>query len=316
MSATPTQNKITSTQNSTPTPSASEPPANKQKCLGFKSVIDIQKILECPVCFSTPENSDQVQFCSNGHMLCDGCYQKLLIKTCPTCRSEDWNYQSPLLPVMKQILSALPKVCPFSECETQLEAKDRDEHMKNCEFRLVDCVALFNCDTKVSFNLAKMFRHLGERHKFENLPVPNNFEVIEVGNSKRVDVKLTRKKQSYYDNSSVGSTWLPTFFNVEERTFIARCYHKKNIFSFQVFLHGKVEDAQNFLYDVKVTNLDDPQFNINFTGKVISVDVPDADHGREYHPGTFSFTKAMAQDLLYENGTRICFDVTIKKKNK
>ena len=34
------------------------------------------------------------------------------------------------------------------------------------------------------------------------------------------------------------------------------------------------------------------------------------------NPGTFSFTKAMAQDLLYENGTRICFDVTIKKKNK
>ena len=141
MTSTPTPIKTVSTQNSTPTQTGggTEPPDKKQKCLGFQSVEDIQRILECPVCFNTPGNPDQIHFCSNGHMLCDGCYQKLLIKKCPTCRSEDWNYQSPLMPIMKQILSALPKVCPFPECETQLEEKDRDNHVKNCQHRSLDC---------------------------------------------------------------------------------------------------------------------------------------------------------------------------------
>ena len=34
------------------------------------------------------------------------------------------------------------------------------------------------------------------------------------------------------------------------------------------------------------------------------------------NPGTFSFTKAMAQNFVCDNGSRLCFDVTIKKKNK
>ena len=86
MASNSTQTNVTSTQNSTLAPNstevATEPPAKKQKCLGFRSVSDIQRILECPVCFNTPENSDQVQFCSNGHVLCDGCHKKILDKKC------------------------------------------------------------------------------------------------------------------------------------------------------------------------------------------------------------------------------------------
>ena len=168
-------NSTQTTNNSSPstsTQSSTEPPAKKQKCLGFRSVTDIQRILECPVCYNTPSNPDQIHFCSNGHMICDGCHQKILEKKCPTCRSEDWNGHHTLLPLMMQILSALPKVCPFSECETQLEDKDREKHVKICQYRSLDCVWLngyIPCKTKLTFKDG-ILKHFEEIHKVKKRP--------------------------------------------------------------------------------------------------------------------------------------------------
>ena len=166
---------MTSTPTNT-TNSSTEPPAKKQRCLSFRSVTDIQRILECPVCYNTSENPDQVHFCSNGHMLCDGCHKKTTNKKCPTCRSEIWNDQTPLMPLMKQILSALPKVCPFPECEIQLEEKERNDHVKNCQHRLIDC-AMFGSSTIPGLNFCKSkvtirgcLKHFEEAHNTKTRP--------------------------------------------------------------------------------------------------------------------------------------------------
>ena len=153
MTFTPTETNIALTE---------PPPAKKQKPLeiGFKGIVEnVQRILECLICFNIPENTDQVQFCSNGHMLCDSCHQKILDKKCPTCQSEDWNSHHTLKPLINQILSTLPKPCPFSECETQFESKDREEHVKTCQFRLVICI---DCNLKLPFNT--FLKHMKDVH--------------------------------------------------------------------------------------------------------------------------------------------------------
>ena len=88
----PSHTKMTSTESTqiniintfTLAPNSSEhsiePPAKKQKCLEAISVTDIKRILECPVCFKTPECPDEVQFCSNGHLVCNGCHKNILDK--------------------------------------------------------------------------------------------------------------------------------------------------------------------------------------------------------------------------------------------
>ncbi len=40
--------------------------------------------LECPVCMEVPPAGKQIFQCSNGHILCSGCYDGL--RTCPICR--------------------------------------------------------------------------------------------------------------------------------------------------------------------------------------------------------------------------------------
>ena len=56
-SSTSTETNITTT----------EPPPKKQKTLEYKGMIEnIQKILECPVCYKSPGDPNNVHFCSNG----------------------------------------------------------------------------------------------------------------------------------------------------------------------------------------------------------------------------------------------------------
>ena len=261
-----------------------------------------QKILECPVCFNTPENPDQVNFCSNGHMLCNDCHKKILEKKCPTCRSEDWNGHHTLLPLMKQILSALPKVCPFPECETQLEDKDREDYVKSCKYRLFECVETNGtkcCNIKLTVKDG-VSKHFEESHKIKKRPnTQGQFEYRMTVNSTHLDV----------------GAWNEYITDFDKQSFILTCYRKKNIFNIQLFIVGSVTEAEKYLFEIKCNTLGITKQSISFIGDVISVDVPIANNARENHCGTFSFTTAMAKKWMCEEN-RLIFKVTIRKNKE
>ena len=48
-----------------------------------RSVEELRKSLECPVCLETPKVEPSYQ-CENGHILCSACNAK--INQCPECR--------------------------------------------------------------------------------------------------------------------------------------------------------------------------------------------------------------------------------------
>ena len=48
-----------------------------------RSIEELRKSLECPVCFLTPKAGPLYQ-CKNGHIVCSVCNEK--IKECPQCR--------------------------------------------------------------------------------------------------------------------------------------------------------------------------------------------------------------------------------------
>ena len=299
MTSTPTNTTTNGTTLSMSTQSSTEPPAKKQRSLLLRSVTEIQRILECPVCYNTPENPEQANFCSNGHMLCDGCHKKIIDKKCPTCRSEDWNGQNPLMPLMKQILAALPKLCPFPECETQFKNEDRDNHLKNCQYRLVDCM---DCSKKLPFNT--FLKHLKEVH---------NTYMRENTNGAFFK-HLMVSEQNLSDKGKV--MWIYTMTEFDDQTFIIVSGRKQDYIYFQMFLHGNTKLAENYLWQIKVINRDDPRHNTSFTGEVISVDVPIANQERQNHSGTFCFAKTMVRKLICKgkDGQILSLDLAIIKK--
>ena len=310
MTSTPTNTTTNGSTSSMSTQSSTEPPTKKQRSLLYRSVTDIQRILECPVCYNTPENPEQANFCSNGHMLCDGCHKKIIDKKCPTCRSEIWNDQTPLMPLMKQILSALPKVCPFPECEIQLEEKERNDHVKNCQHRLFDC-AMFSgmrfCLSKVTFK--GCLKHFEEAHK--NKPRPNTQGLIQL----RIPVNDADI------NGTRSLTYMkPYVTEFDGHTFILRCLRENSLYNIQLLLLGNITEAEKYSYEVKANTLNDAKFAMTFKADVISMDVPIADFAREKHSGTFTFTNFMANKWILrevnDNQKKLSFDITIIKNDE
>ena len=304
MASTLTQSPInSSSQNYTEPPIdlTTEPPAKKQKSLEAKSVIDIQRILECPVCYKTPNCPDEVRFCSNGHLLCNDCHKNILDKKCPVCRSEDWNGKNLFV---KQILSALPKMCPFQGCDVQLESKDRSNHMKFCQYRLIDCICHWDCQsTKIVFK-DSLVNHLIKKHQAQ----------IESNTDGYLNHSLSME-DSDFENHLYISDWTPDVTEFDGQTFIVRCYEKGNLFYIQAFIHENLEIADKYSCKISINNPDDPNCNVTLSGDVISVDVQQDVYMQENHSRTFSFTKSMLRKLAIKNGTALIVGITIFKKS-
>ena len=92
-----------------------------------------------------------------------------------------------------------------------------------------------------------------------------------------------------------------------------RCYEFKKLINIQIFLHGNLEEAENYSFEIKAKTSENEKQGIAFIGNIISIDIPIAN--RENHSGTFTFTNSMARQWVCEiaNAKYIIFNVAIKK---
>ena len=278
---------------------SNQPPSKKPKY-----VEDIQKLLECPVCLQNPKYPDKVHFCSNGHMICDGCHAQ--IQTCPVCRTRDLRGQNPLV---KQVLSRLPRLCPYSDqgCDVESDGSDMETHVKNCRFRLIDCTSK-RCDSKehrVPFH--SFIKHQIDQHK------ANQSQALEGSNLTCTLVlrNLERKKQS---QSLHG--WPPTVWNYDGHTFIAKTYSKDGNLLMQFLLHGKKAEAEKYIYEIKMKNSATPMYNLGFSGDVIPTDLQFPD--RMDHSGTFVLSYSAVRNFLEhvdENRQRLILYFAVRTKS-
>ena len=82
--------------------------------------------------------------CSNGHILCLPCKEKILEKaleermeaSCPTCKGSLGNHTSLLA---ARLLEGVVHECKFEECDEKMLLEDLERHEKGCGFRPVRC---------------------------------------------------------------------------------------------------------------------------------------------------------------------------------
>ena len=269
-------------------------PNKKPKCVGDKSVVEIQSILECPVCLLTPRNPEKVHICSNHHIVCDNCKSK--IDKCPVCRSENFQGKNPLL---EKILSALPKICSFAEygCEVEFEPRNGDEmenHLKICQYRQIDC-AYNNCDLKVSFlNLQK---HMEENHELDL--IEDYYTII-------------MKPEDFTEQED--SSWFPKFMKFDKKIFFIHAFIEDDQMSLQCLFYGTEADSKTYFCDISAENEASPRYKakVNFSKDVISVDIPKAD--RDIKNSTFTISMDMAEQLWNKDQENIIFKITINRE--
>ena len=270
------------------------PPSKKLKSASvtFKGIKDIQKILECPICLQIPKNPDQVHFCSNGHLICHDCHSK--VQNCPICRSDDLNGQNPLL---KQVLSALPKLCPYQGCEAEPKDDELEEHRKICLYRPIDCLAHSKkCIEKVPFN--SLVKHHEERHK---ITIRSN------SGEYRITIK-----ESHFASEMI--YWDPNVIRTfEEHTFFLRCFITKNLFIIQCFIHGTETDAKKYSCEISISNKANSRYKLFFPCDVISVDIPKTANESNDFKDNITLSKNIIQKIWSNENDAISIQASIQK---
>ena len=286
-------------QTASGTKMATDPPPNKKrKCNLFNCIKEFQRILECPVCLLTPENPDNTHFCSNGHMVCGTCRDQITF--CPICESCDLTSQNPLL---KQILSKLPKLCPFEGCEAEPNDEDLEEHKKTCQYRLVDCIAhsVHGCNEKVPFN--SLLSHIFEKHRKQKM-----FQIRPVLDS---PYTIAIEENVLDDNSMELVSWLPHLVTFDENTFMINCTKKNKLFHYRCFFYGSELEAKKYVCEINAKSSDFPNYSIKLSGDVISVDVKKTEYEKEEYFDNLIFSNTLARKLW--NGKNITIHVNIRK---
>ncbi|XP_063905354.1 zinc finger TRAF-type-containing protein 1 homolog [Zophobas morio] len=101
-------------------------------------------ILCCAVCLDLPKAA--VYQCSNGHLMCAGCFTHLLADarsrddtpTCPTCRVEICKTTATRNLAVENAVSELPSECQF--CNKQFPRNSLERHeQEECEERVSGC---------------------------------------------------------------------------------------------------------------------------------------------------------------------------------
>ena len=276
---------------------SSGPPNKKPKCVGDKSVVEIQSILECPVCLLTPKNPDKIHICSNHHIICDNCKPK--VQKCPTCRSENFQGKNPLL---QKILSALPKICSFAEdgCEVEFEPKNRDEfenHLKTCQYRQIDC-AYNNCNIKIAFT--SLSKHIEDNHHPKVMDNERHYQIKVLA-----DVFT---KQS-------GSFWFPKIIHFDDQVFFIQAFALKDQMSLQCHFYGTETESKKYFCEISSENEALPRYKVkvNLSGDIISVDIPKGAR-HEVKNSTFTISMHMAKQLWNKTQEEIKFKITIKRE--
>merc|ERR1712179_159431 len=93
---------------------------------------EIRKQLECPVCSSVPE-SPPIYQCSEGHLLCSFCKEKL--KICPQCQIPCINNRHRMAEFMLEKLPKIPCENQSGGCQHKCYEENLQEHLKVCEFK-------------------------------------------------------------------------------------------------------------------------------------------------------------------------------------
>ena len=121
----------------------------------------------CPICKSFL-HPDECMELKCGHLFCSDCMNSLneasftLSVKCPLCNEKTSNvkYIKNDNKFAYKILCNIKIYCPNPECKTVILAGNLKDHLKKCDFELVNCAY---CDTK------NIFRKNLKKHLVENI---------------------------------------------------------------------------------------------------------------------------------------------------
>ena len=111
-------------------------------------------MIECPVCLNVPRGTRPIPICSNGHIVCHPCKDRIrqdtLLTKCPSCMVDLGNATSP---IASRLVEKVRHECENDGCEEMFYLSQLESHQKVCLFRKVLCPGRrVSCKLEMPFN--------------------------------------------------------------------------------------------------------------------------------------------------------------------
>ena len=225
---------------------------NKQ----MKDVVEeLREMIECPVCLLVPRQRGPVPVCSNGHILCHACTDRIRLDAraagenakCPSCTFDLGNTTSLLA---SRLVERVEHECEHNGCEQMIAFDQLVNHQMSCSFRKVLCPGSGKTCKNVEMPLNKVEEHIKT--------CPDNLKPIQLNNAV---VKLRMSER--YKDSEETLLWGSHTFMVHGKTFFMRKKREKHILHCETVMLGGAEECKGFFVDTKILDKDSKTVTAN-----------------------------------------------------
>ena len=225
---------------------------NKQ----MKDVVEeLREMIECPVCLLVPRQRGPVPVCSNGHILCHACTDRIRLDAraaggnakCPSCTVDLGNTTSLLA---SRLVERVEHECEHNGCEQMIAFDQLVNHQMSCSFRKVLCPGSGKTCKNVEMPLNKVEEHIKT--------CPDNLKPIQLNNAV---VKLRMSER--YKDSEETLLWGSHTFMVHGKTFFMRKKREKHILHCETVMLGGAEECKGFFVDTKILDKDSKTVTAN-----------------------------------------------------
>lgn len=225
---------------------------NKQ----MKDVVEeLREMIEYPVCLLVPRQRGPVPVCSNGHILCHACTDRIRLDAraagenakCPSCTVDLGNTTSLLA---SRLVERVEHECEHNGCEQMIAFDQLVNHQMSCSFRKVLCPGSGKTCKNVEMPLNKVEEHIKT--------CPDNLKPIQLNNAV---VKLRMSER--YKDSEETLLWGSHTFMVHGKTFFMRKKREKHILHCETVMLGGAEECKGFFVDTKILDKDSKTVTAN-----------------------------------------------------
>jgi hypothetical protein len=220
---------------------------------------DIENLLECPVCLTVPRGGTPIYECSNSHIICGDCAEKITEQKCPTCRVIF------LLDKRNRIAEKLilkfdfevPCIHTGQGCNHREKNSRIKAHEANCTKNHVECLVT-TCGEIM--NPDQLIEHSRQKH--------NCAEWKTAGNKFSYNFGI---RDEDFENTHSTLTWLQWFFVLGGQTYIPILWNENGVFCVMVYILAEKEVAQKYTVTISITGKD---FHMNYTTNVVPIITP------------------------------------------
>ena len=202
---------------------------------------ELRTLIECPVCLMVPRKGGPVPVCTNGHIVCCTCRDRIRLDAgveqakCPSCMVDLGNATSLLA---SRLVERVKHECEQDGCKEIIPFTQLEKHQQACSFRKVLCPGNGNtCKLEMPFNKVE-----------EHVRVCKDTWKFILSNGSACENALSQKQYCY----SWRSRWPTQVVLAHKRMFFVKARREKGTYYFEAIMLGSEAECMGYLASITV----------------------------------------------------------------